>query len=52
MDRRTERKAISKRVAQGGARIVAGGGDGTLNSVTNAILRNGDDESVSKGLVH
>jgi lipid kinase YegS len=45
------RQAISKRIAKGETRIIAGGGDGTLNFVANAVLQLGKDTGVSIGLV-
>lgn len=45
------RKAVSKHVSKGGKRIIAGGGDGTLNFVANAILRLGANKDVEMGIV-
>lgn len=45
------RKFIRKAVSKGVTRVIAGGGDGTLNSVSNAVLALGDDIDVSMGLV-
>lgn len=45
------RKTLRKAVHKGVTRIIAGGGDGTLNSVANAVLALGEDVEVSMGLV-
>jgi lipid kinase YegS len=45
------RKLVCKAVAKGTTRIIAGGGDGTLNKVSNAILALGECEGISLGLV-
>lgn len=45
------RKAISKHIDKGGKRVVAGGGDGTLNSVANGILRLEEHEDIEMGIV-
>ncbi|MGI9364361.1 MAG: YegS/Rv2252/BmrU family lipid kinase [Rhizobiaceae bacterium] len=45
------RKTISRHIKRGRARIIAGGGDGTLNSVANSVLRLGTGTDVSLGLV-
>lgn len=45
------RKAIRKSLAKGATRIIAGGGDGTLNAVTDALMHCDAEPSVVLGLI-
>ncbi|MGI9480908.1 MAG: lipid kinase YegS [Hyphomicrobiales bacterium] len=48
--KRDMRRAIKKYVGKGAARIIAGGGDGTLNAVVNGLMKKGLNEKVSLGV--
>ncbi len=45
------RKSVREAIGSGVTRVIAGGGDGTLNSVANAVLRLETKKPVSLGLV-
>lgn len=49
--KRQMRKFIRKAIEKGRTRIVAGGGDGTVNSVMNAIMRCGAEGTVEMGMI-
>ena len=49
-NRKALQKAVDHALSKGVTRIVAGGGDGTLNKVANAILQS-NDQNVEMGLI-
>ncbi|MGI9373002.1 MAG: diacylglycerol kinase family protein, partial [Hyphomicrobiales bacterium] len=45
------KRALSREIANGATRLIAGGGDGTLNKVTRRLMKHEWNENVSLGVL-